>query len=259
MSQTDPSDSIPVLLTSSIIAHDPSVKLKDTAARLHHALESIEQWLKIDPAIPLVFCDGSNFDLTQAVKDRFPGSKIECISFENDAAAVAKFGRGYGEGEIVKYALEKSKLIQAAGVFAKCTSKLWVQNFEKCKQSWNGRLLLKGVFHDVFSPFKKTHLSYIDTRFYIASCSVYRKFFLNAHLQLDPSKGHSLEEAFLETINKENLRHCLFPVAPIICGVGGGTGVYYKNPLKRVLKEELRLYLAMRSKRLTDFFGARQT
>lgn len=94
--------SIPLLLTSSIIAHDQGVKLKDTNARLRHAIESVEQWLRVDPQLPIVLCDGSNFDLRLALSDRFAGATIEYLRFENDQEMVRKFGRGYGEGEIVR-------------------------------------------------------------------------------------------------------------------------------------------------------------
>lgn len=246
---------IPILLTSSIIAHDHGVKLKDSDARLHHTLESVEQWLHIAPGHPITLCDGSSVDLQTHVAQRFPGAPIECLAFANDQARVSHFGRGYGEGEIVKYALQHSRFIREAGCFAKCSSKLWVENFDECLQWWNGRLLCKGVFLDAFSPFQATVLQHIDTRFYMASIPVYEKYLVDAHHGIDVSAGRGLEECFHEVLLRNRMEQCLMPVPPIIGGVGGGTGHYYKNPGKRILKERLRFFLVRHGHRYQDLFS----
>lgn len=246
---------VPLLLTSSIVAHDVGVRLKDTEARLHHALESVEQWLRIDPQLPIVLCDGSSYDLAADVQRRFPAATIECLAFENNQALVKEFGRGYGEGEIVKYAIRHSKLIQAAGCFAKCTSKLWVENFAECMSHWNGNLLLSGVFLNALSPLQPTIFRHIDTRFYVSSLPVYEKYFLDAHITMDSRAGHGLEDSFHDIFIRENLKNCLLPTPPLICGVGGGTGAYYKNRRMRTLKEKLRLQLARRNRQFKDLFS----
>ena len=232
---------IPVLLTSSVVAHDSGVALADTDERVRLAIESVAHWLMINPDLPLVLCDGSSFDFTPIVRKKFPLARIECLHFENQQRLVKQYGRGYGEGEIVCYAVRNSTLITDANCFVKCTSKLWVENFEKCLLQWNGELLCKGVFLDVFSPFKKTHFAYIDTRFYIASNTCYHQYFEDAHLRINKELGYGLEQCFYDVFIKHRIQHCLFSIPPIICGVGGGTGVYYKNSLMRRLKERLRL------------------
>jgi hypothetical protein len=249
-----PTQDIPVLLTSSVIAHDTGVLLKNKDERIRLALQSVERWLKIDPNISIVLCDGSSFDFSRLIAEEFPNAQIECLNFENDQDLVKKYGRGYGEGEIVRYALNHSKSIMTSGCFVKCSSMLWVENFKKCAQYWNGRFLCKGVFINVFSIFKKTKLSYVDTRFYIVSNSFYRQHFENAHFQIDRALGHGLENCFHDIVLKDDIRRSLFNVAPIICGVGGGIGAYYKNSLKRRLKETLRLEIVRTNKSFTDLF-----
>lgn len=245
---------IPVLLTSSAIAYDAGVSLKDTDERVRLTLESVREWLRIDPKLPIVLCDGSNYDFSSLVAGHFPGATIECLHFENDQEQVRLNGRGYGEGEIVRYALDHSRVIADAGCFAKCTAKLWVSNFQQCAQQWNGRFVCKGVFLDVFSPFKQTRLAYIDTRFYMASLAFYREHFIDAHLRVSKQRGHGLEECFLETLLEKNIKRSLFRLMPVIAGVGGGTGTYYRNPFKRRIKEDLRLWLVRRQHAYRDLF-----
>ena len=251
------STDIPVLLTSSVVAHDPGVALTDTDERLQLALESIEQWLKIDPGLPLVLCDGSSHDFSQLVRQRFPDARIECLAFENDQEKVRLFGRGYGEGEIVRHALDHSRFIATAGCFAKCSSKLWVENFQQCTSDWNQRFLCKGVFLDVFSPIRKTTFSYIDTRFYVASVSFYRQHFENAHLQVGMRNGKafSLEDCFHDVVLKDELKGILMRVPPVISGAGGGIGKYYRNTRTRQFKENLRLKLVRMNPAFRDLFA----
>lgn len=245
---------VPLLLTSSIVAHDVAVRLRDTEARLHHALESIGQWLRIDPDLPIVLCDGSNYDLTSDVRRRFPSASLECLAFDNNQALVKELGRGWGEGEIVKHALRYSQLIRAAGCFAKCTSKLWVENYKECMRHWNGELLLSGIFLNALSPFKPTIFRQIDTRFYVASVAVYERHFLDAHITMDSRVGHGLEDSFSDIFIQHGFTRSLLPTPPVICGVGGGTGVYYRNRNSRMLKEKLRLLVARRHHRFRELF-----
>lgn len=250
-----PSEVIPILLTSSIIVHDTGVKLKDEAARLRHAIESIEEWLRIDPRISIVVCDGSNYDMQPVLDEKFPQATIEFLSFQNNQHLVQLHGRGYGEGEIVRHAIEHSTLIRKAGCFAKCTSKLWVKNFNDCKRWWNGNFLCHGVFKNVFLPHRPTIFKYIDTRFYIASISFYQRFFLDAHQAIRTADGHGLEECFHSILQNQGLNHVLLPVPPIIEGVGGGTASYYRNSMKRIWKERLQIALLRSDSRFDNLFA----
>lgn len=248
------SAAVPVLLTSSVIAYDTGVALNDTQERTDLALESIAQWLRVAPDTALVLCDGSSFDFGPIVAQRFPSANIECLHFENRQDLVKVHGRGYGEGEIVRYALHHSRLISKAGCFAKCTSKLWVENYQRCLSNWHGELLFKGVFLNVFSPFKETRFAYIDTRFYIISVAAYARYFENAHLNIDVRDGRGLEDCFFAKFQKNEICNALCTVAPVIQGVGGGIGVHYSNPLTRRIKERLRLWLVRKNKAFNDLF-----
>jgi hypothetical protein len=236
----------PVLLTSCVIVSDHSVSLKDANSRIRFTVESIEKWLAISANIRLVICDGSNFDFSEIVLEKFPEANIECIFFENNKGLVSLYGKGYGESEIVEYAILNSVYLKNSDYFAKCTSKLWVENFSECVKYWNGTFLCKGYFSNVFS-FKKTQFEYVDTRFYLVTKSFYLKQLVSAHLNLGDERGLSLEHCFRDVILEEKLTKILFNIPPIICGVGGGTGTYYKNNLKRRIKENIRLRIVRRN------------
>jgi len=237
----------PILLTSCVIVSDQSVSLKNENSRIRLTIESIEKWLAISPDLHLVICDGSNFDFSKIIFEHFPKANIECLFFENNKKLVGLYGKGYGEGEIVNYALQNSAYLKQSDFFAKCTAKLWVENFFECLDNWNGTFLCKGYFSNVFS-FKKTQFSYVDTRFYLVSKSFYLENLASTYLDVGGEQGLSLEHCFRDVILKGKFQKIMFSVPPVICGVGGAAGTYYKNNLKRRIKEIIRLWLVKRNK-----------
>jgi len=244
----------PLLITSSAVVHDLGVNLKDTGSRVRYTLEAVQQWLRIDPKLRIINCDGSNYDFSGLVEAQFPGSKIECIRFMNDSTQVKIKGRGFGEGEIVRHALEHSTTLNHCGVFAKCSAKLWVDNYPEILEGFNAAMGLNAIFCHALTPWRKTELDYIDTRFYLIDQQVYRSHFIEAHRSINLASGYGLEQAFRDAIVNNQLKNCLLRNPPVIFGVGGGTGVHYKVPTKKRLKERLRLLLARNSQRFAKLF-----
>lgn len=245
---------VPILLTSSVIAHDTGVALTNPELRTQLAIDSVREWLRVAPDSRLVLCDGSGFNFSPLVRQEFPTAEIECIAFTNSVVDVQRHGRGYGEGEIVRYALSHSKFINDAQCFAKCTSKLWVENYTACMQQWNGRMLLQAVFKNVFSLTKPLTLGYIDTRFYVMSIPVYNQYFLEAHKHIRKDDGYGLEDCFRDIVREQCFIGHLSKVAPVIEGVGGGIGKAYRNPMHRRIKERFRLWLIKRKKNYAELF-----
>lgn len=232
---------------------DPSVLLKDQELRIFHTLESIHHWSKIAPQNKFVICDGSKFDFSTILKQEFPHLQIECLSFMNDANLVKKHGKGFGEGEIIRYALDRSHYLKESNWFAKCTAKLWVENFQDCVLAWNNRLVCTPFFSNVFS-FRKMSLDYVDTRFYLVKKSFYLQHLSAVHIDLGGDSGVSIEDKYLELIQENHLRNIFMKNPPVIAGVGGGSGKYYNtSPLRRI-KEILRSRIASLDPRYRDFF-----
>lgn len=244
----------PVLLTSCIYIADYAVKLTEPTDRIKYTLESIEKWLSIAPGIRLVVCDSSGFDFSPLVKERFPGANLECLFFMADKNLVQYHGKGYGEGEIIRHALQNSVYLAQADFFAKCTAKLWVENFKECLKEWNGKFLCKATFSNVFS-IKKTILDHIDTRFYLVNRNFYLKYLATAHINLGGTTGMGIEESFRDVILENQMKGVIFNTPPLIGGVGGGTGKYYNIRRHKRLKENLRYQLVRLSPRWKALFN----
>ncbi|MBU3589018.1 hypothetical protein [Polynucleobacter sp. 80A-SIGWE] len=244
----------PILLTSSVIAMDQSVHLKDEKLRIFHTLESIKKWLDISPKNKYVLCDGSGFDFSSLVAEHFPNANIECLSFNNDPALIKIHGKGFGEGEIIRYALEHSEILSESQWFSKCTAKLWVDNFLECTAEWNGKFLCQVFFSNAFS-LKRSKPEYIDTRFYIADTNFYKAYLAHAHIDIGGVSGISIEDRFLEIAMREHLSGFIFKNPPVVCGVGGGSGKYYKDSRIRRVKERLRSWVISRNEKFETLFN----
>jgi hypothetical protein len=232
----------PILLTSCVYISDDSVTLKSAQDRIHLTLESIKRWLEVAPKSKIVICDNSNYDFSELLRQYFPNENIECLSFSGDKKAVITNGKGYGEGEIIEYAIRKSRYILEADCFTKSTARLWVENYQYFLRKWNGKCILKPVFKNSFS-LKTTEISYIDTRFYMISLDLYRKYFERAHQSINRESPDGIEEIFLKIVFSQNLKNIFSQKYPQIYGVSGASGQYYRNSVKKNIKENLRLFL----------------
>lgn len=238
-------DPIPLLINSYIqVADQPGTQLKDHQLRIEKTIEGIAHWLQINPDLKIVICDGSNFDFSSIVQKEFPSKHIECLHFENNKTEVALYGKGYGEGQIIDFALSHSTYLNQTSSFMKCTGKLWVTNAQNCLSHFTGNFIAKGYFSSVFQ-FHHLNFDYIDTRFYICSKDFYNSYVKGSYLL---KQNSSVEVNLRNTIIHERIQHILFSMPLIIEGTSGASGKYYKNNLKRLLKEKLRLFILMRSK-----------
>lgn len=219
-----------LLLTSCVFVSAPFVALSDPTERIELTLKSIKQWIKIAGNLNIVICDGSGYDFTREVAKRFPQARIECIFFRNDTESVLAYGKGYGEGEIINYALAHSEYLKQADYFIKCTSKLWVKNFPEIHDRWNN------IFQCQFGlekpkSFRNAIPSSVDTRFYIINKIYFSELFSNTYKNVNDREAYYLEHCFKDVILDKNLRasSILFPIPPLIEGVAGTSGETYQT------------------------------
>jgi len=232
---------IPVLLTSAINVSSSQTKLLDVNARLKATIKSIHQWLLISGVERIVICDGSGYDLTEHINELRlvkPEVDIEAIYFTNDVIAVGKWGKGYGEGEIINYALAHSMILKDAQFFAKCTGKLWVENFAACLGQFNGFASFD------YKGWIKPHR--IDTRFYIINKDYYLEKLANIYKRVDDKNGFYLEHTFRDGLAELRLSQYVMYPTPRIFGISGSMGIEYgQDKLKNILRDARSLLIKL--------------
>lgn len=236
---------MPILITSAINVSAPQTLLTNPNIRLDLTIQSIKNWILTSSANKFVICDGSGFDLTPHLKlIKLENSSIdfEIIFFTNDISEVIKKGKGYGEGEIINYALKHSHILKNSTEFAKCTGKLWVENFDSCVKEFNGTYSFD--FKGLLRPIQ------IDTRFYLVNKNFYIENLLDIHQLVDDKNGVYLEHSFKERLSTIKLADYVMYPTPRINGTSGSMGILYKkNKIKNYLRDIRSLLI-----KLTKFF-----
>jgi hypothetical protein len=217
---------LPLLISTAIrVSAENTTKMLDPEARLRATLWGIEQWLK-EPAVDsIVIVDGSDVDYSEQVNARAQGrdKEIEFVRFQNNIELTRTRGKGYGEGEIVLYALTHSKILERTSHFAKCTGKLYVRNYGQCLAAYRGSEFMCGVYG-------RNRIRCLDTRFYFGSRNFYLEHLATAHLRVDDSKGYFLEYSYLDRLREHGLKGFTLPVMPIVVGRSGSDDREYEVP-----------------------------
>jgi hypothetical protein len=239
---TAPTTDIPLIITSAINVHAVRTKLRSSNERLRLTLEGLREWMSLRVFRRIVVCDGTGFDMTPHLNELIDTGNaeiaFESLCFQNDAALVKQLGQGYGEGQIVDYALNHSRLLAETDSFAKCTSKLWVTNATSCLRHYNGTAAFN--LAGGFIP------TYVDTRFYICSKAFYNSYLRDCHLAVDEDNVQYLEHRFFTSIRGMPLyRNTLFPT-PFVRGVSGTSATPHPtNRRDNLIKDVRNIVLAL--------------
>lgn len=206
------------------------------AARFNSNFNSVNE-NSIKNNISIVYCDNSEpkevilEDLKRYAKGK--NVKLETLSFKGNGELTAVKGKGYGEGEITKYAMENSALIKEDGYFIKLTGRLFIDNMSS---------LLKKLSQSkaYFNIPNHTMRGLCDTRLYAMPIELYKEYFLNAYENVNDDGGYYLEHAFTDVIRSNNIKTFNFPEYPLYSGKSGSAGADYtyvpwKSKIKNIL------------------------
>ena len=225
-----------VIMTGTIRPKKNIVKLAETDAdtRRNQYIEAVLSVLKTPGVDKLVFCDNSgeilrDDRLTRAAEEY--ETQLEILEYEADADKVSSCGKGYGEGDAMKYVLEHSELVKDEQSFMKLTGRLKVRNLERVlKKLRPGENYFQGMY--LHNP---EHLA--DTRCYVVNTQVYRQELMTVHEQVRDREHYYLEHAFSDAIRTKKIPYRNMPVYPEICGISGSSGKTYRLPIfKKVMK-----------------------
>jgi hypothetical protein len=203
----------------------PNTSICDTQERLAQYVNCIEYAIDNYKSIThIVFCENTNFRydyslLTERALSK--GKILEILSFTGTYDKIIKFGKGFGEGEIIGFALKTSAYIPLFNSFFKLTGRLIVRNMET---------IIKTTSHSsafIFNPKEicNKQKNHIETFFYKSDVALYKKELADACLLVDEHKNTYLEHIFYERLKDLKIR--CFNMVPAISGLSGTTGNSY--------------------------------
>lgn len=215
-----------VLLTASVVCNDPNTTLKSSGERRQSYVNAISNWLTQTSMKSVVICENTgDTGLGEAVHEvaAAQSKKVEYLTYVGDAAMVQLRGKGYGDGEIIEYALENSKVLKEDdGGFFKVTGRLNVANFDEIKRRLRGTENCFNLMSTVFRCDRQ-----VDTRFFYVQQGYYRERLLAAYKSVDDQNGRYLEHQFYSVLAGDpHVKR--FPRQPEIVGASATMGKKYR-------------------------------
>lgn len=217
-----------MVITSSVLVNTRHTVLVDPLERELQYLESLSFFIRETPFQRIIICDGSGYaypkwTLELAAEHE---KQLELLSFEGNKEAMGKHGKGYGEGEIMKYVLAKSRLMPQAEGFLKITGRLKLVNVEEILRRADHR---KNYFMPISLIRPRWLLPVaarpcVEVQVYYATKAFFRDVLLDAYLNVSDDKKYFLEHAYHDAIAASQVKVQCFPMAPEITGVSGSNG-----------------------------------
>jgi hypothetical protein len=196
----------------------PFLKLRDSGSRLADYERSIERWIDDSDFRAIVFCENSGYEHSYAPlveRAQAKGKNLEVLVFKGNKGA-QEYGKGYGEGEIIEYALGHSVLLAESPSFYKVTGRVFVRNA-------NAILAADADKPSAFILF--TSWKYVDTRFFKSELAFYRENLLDAYREVRDGEGISIERVFRRRLRGKRVP--AFGEYPDILGICASSGEAY--------------------------------
>lgn len=198
--------------------------LKNETERLQQYKDALLFTIQSGAFSKIVFCENSSYG-TECFNDlKKEADKcavdLELLSFAGNNEAVLKYGKGYGEGEIMNYVFANSSLLSKEMSFVKLTGRLKIVNIKKiCKKINPDKCY--------FNIPNRTIRDYYDTKLYAMPTAVFDKYFRKIYDKVRDDEGTYLEKVYTGVLEKQRIQVKNFPVYPRVIGVSGSLGYDY--------------------------------
>lgn len=201
-----------------------SLKLKDAEDRLNQYINSIIYYINDTSAKNIVFCENSGYDYDYSQLEILAnknGKKLEVLVYEGDNETIAERGKGYGEGEILEYAMMHSELIKDVSFIYKVTGRISVMNFDDIvSEEEVGKIYFNNNLYSYRT---------LDTRFWGMPKDLYKDLFIEQYRKVFDAKLRFLEHVFWETLSCTVLHYYQHPYFPRLDGKSGTSNAAYKE------------------------------
>jgi len=241
-----------LLLTGAIDIKEfniPSTTITEVNERLSQYLTSIDFAITHYHLITdIVFCENTGFSFDyKPLKEKAiaNGKNLEIISFIGDYSRIAQKGKGFGEGEIIKYALNTSKILVECSTFFKLTGRLIVKNMDQIVATTRSENSF--IYHP--KTIYRMPVDHIETFFYKVDKSIYTENLMDAYEEVDEPRYRYLEHIFYERLFNFNFQS--FKLAPQISGISGTSGESYISGTKATILEKINYFIGVHNLKKT--------
>lgn len=214
----------PLLITSVLVTSAiKSNSLKSYDERLNQTIEAINKILDFKIFKKIVIVDGSNSKIFTDNEIKYfleLGVEIEQIVFQQNTDYVKKYGKSYGEVEIVNFSVLNSNLINRSKEFYKISGRYSIENLDKLVKTINK---YENVFFYDNPPFLNKGREFVSTIFYKVSVDFYFKYLRDAQVECNYTVYGYLESVYYRCL--KNIKRDRIPVQfPLYDAISGTTG-----------------------------------
>lgn len=210
-----------ILLTATINPNGMGyTALQDSDIRTKQYLEAIDFYLN-NTNLKIVFCENSGCNIFNNIKSIQKFKRLEYLTFLGNNYDKNK-GKSYGEGLIIKYALENSLYLKESDYIIKITGRVKILNLLDMIKMISESKNLKNIIIGEFAPLEwfKT-VCFFSSKIWILSTIYKYGYRLN-------DTGLNFEKMVFKSIS-ENKRIKSIRFHPKIEGICGGENKPYKN------------------------------
>ena len=248
----------PLLITATFDAgRTPLVALSQCKERVEKYMEGLIAWLEDPLCQRIVFAKNCSTPIRKGVLESVAGAygkELEYLEVSASPRTIIQ-GKGYGEGDLILQALEKSEMLRSSDDFFKMTGKLYspemgtvfsgigegefysgsiarsgdpaparrmISSLYRSAKGSNGLAFLRRWARIPWSLIAPLQTGWIDTRFYRVRRDFYGDFLLHSHLRVQDALGYTLENAFFDDLEHSSAR--IIEQQPVILGTSGTFG-----------------------------------
>lgn len=251
-----------LIVTSAIkpSAKIPFLRLTDHQQRLFQTYCSLISWISETHLTNIVLCDNTctttrEFSALISFAERH-NTDLEVLVFSGNHEKTCRFGKGYGEGEIMKHVMEHSRLLREDTIFYKITGRIFVKDFDSLHHTyenkpvvfdfppwmerWKNVLLNSAVKQAVIAEGGEIS---VTSTFYKCTAQYYLDNLIDRFQQVDDLCGYYLEHALLDPLLENGFD--IFLIHPCLVGYSASVGnlyngVDYPNEVKNLAAQMLR-------------------
>lgn len=262
----------PLLITASLNAgKTPYVALSAMGERIEAHMQGLLAWLTEPLVGKIVFVKNCIVkirpEILMMVASGY-GKELEFVQV-SPSARTAIQGKGYGEGDLIEQALEKSEILSEAQDFIKTTGKLFCPSLgDLFSGEGEGEFFVSREFSSSsanpirknLSPLYRTDRgssalgvmkrrmripwglvaaapgAMVDTRLYRVNRDFYQNVLWHSHRRVQDALGYTLERAFHDDLTRRSYSVRMMELSPAIIGTSGSLGTMAGN-----FPEEVRL------------------
>ena len=206
-----------ILLTGCIRPNGMSfTMLTDANERQEQYVHAIRYYLK-ETNCKIIFCENSNTDISTLFETDRNKERLEFLTFCGNQDK--QRGKGYGEAEIIEYALHHSTFIQDDCCITKITGRLIINNIRPIVDSFKHK-------YDFVTCLFHSDLKFSDSRIFCATPPFYREL-LNNKSMINDNEEVFFEHVLCFSVLNSSIRYIPFTEEPMITGISGTTGESY--------------------------------